>query len=162
MDSAVMMEERRKPMSAVPLTAAVPQEVAADRKPTLLYDGECAFCRKSVSILRKLDWLKAVRYQNGRDVANLPPTDPPLDPKRLIEEMHLVTADRQRVYHGFGAFRWMSWRMPPLWLAAPFLYIPGVPWLGQKIYLWVARNRFKLAPCNEGACELRPPDRSQP
>lgn len=141
-------------MSAVPLTAAVPQEVALDRKATLLYDADCAFCRKSVNILQKLDWLKSVRYQNGRDLGRLPATEPPLDPKRLIEEMHLVTGDRRRVYHGFGAFRWMAWRMPLTALFAPLLYIPGVPWLGQKIYLWIAKNRFKIMPCKDGVCEL--------
>jgi predicted DCC family thiol-disulfide oxidoreductase YuxK len=121
---------------------------------TVLYDGECAFCRKSVSILQKLDWLKALRYQNGREVEKLPATEPPLQPERLIEEMHLVTPDGLHVYAGFAAFRWMAWRLPLLWIIAPFLYLPGVPWLGNKVYLWIARNRFKLAPCKDGACEL--------
>jgi predicted DCC family thiol-disulfide oxidoreductase YuxK len=87
----------------------------------------------------------------------LPLTDPPLVPQRLLEEMHLVTPDQRRVYHGYGAFRWMAWRMPLLWITAPLLYIPGVPWLGQRIYLWVARNRFKIIPCRDGACHLPPP-----
>ncbi len=141
-------------MSAVTLPAAPSKELAAATQATLLFDGQCAFCRKSVSILKKLDWLKAVSYQNGREIDKLLATEPPLDPGRLIEEMHLVTADRRHGYHGFGAFRWMAWRMPLLWLVAPFLYLPGVPWLGQKAYLWVAKNRFKLMPCKDGVCEL--------
>lgn len=127
---------------------------------TLLYDGACPFCQKSVAMLKKLDWLKAVHYQNCRDTARLPVTNPPLDPKRLIEEMHLVTADRRYVYHGYGAFRWMAWRMPLLWIIAPLLYIPGVPWLGQRIYLWVARNRFKIMPCKDGVCAVSPRNES--
>lgn len=142
-------------MSAAALQSELAAKASAlDRRATLLFDGQCAFCRKSVSILRKLDWLKAVKYQDGRDIANLPATEPPLDPQRLVEEMHLVTADRRWVHHGFGAFRWMAWRMPALWLVAPFLYLPGVPRLGQKAYLWVARNRFKLMPCKDGVCSL--------
>lgn len=141
-------------MSATLVPVADSPRRAETARAVLLFDGQCAFCRRSVAILKKLDWLRAVDYQDGRDVQHLPATEPPLDPKRLIEEMHLVTADRRRVYHGFGAFRWLAWRMPALWLAAPFLYLPGVPWLGQKTYLWIARNRFKLVPCKDGVCEL--------
>jgi hypothetical protein len=42
-------------------------------------------------------------------------------------------------------------------------HVPGrqVPRLrmerwGQKIYLWVARNRFRLVPCHGGVCSLPP------
>ena len=54
-----------------------------------------------------------------------------------MEEMHLITPGAGRIYHGFGAFRWMAWRLPLLWPLAPFLYVPGVPTLGQKVYLWI-------------------------
>lgn len=128
--------------------------MSASPQATVLYDGECVFCRKSVAILKKLDWLRAFRYQNGREIDKLPATQPPLDPQRLIEEMHVVGVSGQPVHAGFKAFRWMSWRLPLCWLIAPLLYLPGIPWLGNKIYLWVARNRFKLMPCNDGVCEV--------
>jgi len=122
----------------------------------LLYDGECALCRKSVSILQRLDWLKRIHYQNCRETNKLPPSAVPLVPERLLQEMHLVTPDRQRVFHGYGAFRWMAWRIPLLWLIAPLLYIPGVPQIGQRVYLWIARNRFRLVPCQHGVCKIPP------
>jgi predicted DCC family thiol-disulfide oxidoreductase YuxK len=68
--------------------------------------------------------------------------------------MRVVTPDRKRAYAGFKAFRWMSWRMPLTWPLAPWLYLPGVPWLGHRVYLWIARNRFKLVPCKDGVCQL--------
>jgi hypothetical protein len=49
----------------------------------------------------------------------------------------------------------MAWRLPLLWILAPFLYVPGVPTLGQAAYLWVARNRFRLVPCHGGVCTLK-------
>ena len=125
----------------------------------LLYDGQCPLCQRSVAVLKKLDWFRKVDYRDARDPANVP-ADPPLELARMLEEMHLVTTDG-RVYHGFGAFRWMAWRLPILWLVAPFLYIPGVPWLGQKVYLWVARNRYQLVPCKDGVCTV-PPKPPQP
>jgi predicted DCC family thiol-disulfide oxidoreductase YuxK len=124
------------------------------RRACVLYDGQCAFCRKSVAILRRLDWLRRLRYADARDPAGLPDHARAVASERLLEEMHLLTPEGGRVYHGFGAFRWMAWRLPLLWPLAPFLYVPGVPWLGQRLYLWVARNRFHLVPCHGGVCTL--------
>jgi predicted DCC family thiol-disulfide oxidoreductase YuxK len=134
--------------------APVSPTAPARGRALLLFDGNCALCRKGVAQLRRLDWLGVLDYADARDRSQLPATDPPLDPDRLLEEMHLVPAAGGRVYHGFGAFRWLAWRLPLLWPLAPFLYIPGVPALGQRLYLWVARNRFRLVPCHGGVCTL--------
>jgi len=125
-----------------------------DGKAVVLYDGACPFCTMSIRFLKKLDWFGSLHPQNCRDTKNLPPCDEPLVPKRLIEEMHVVTPDRKQAFAGFRAFRWMSWKLPALWTIAPLLYVPGVPWLGQKIYLWIAANRFKLVPCKDGVCTV--------
>jgi predicted DCC family thiol-disulfide oxidoreductase YuxK len=120
----------------------------------VLYDGQCPLCRKSVAILTPLDWLKRLEFRDARDPANVPAREPPLAPARLLEEMHLITPDGSTVHHGFHVFRWMAWRLPLLWPLAPFLYLPGVPWLGQKVYMWVARNRYQLVPCKDGVCQV--------
>lgn len=137
-----------------PVTTDSQNSAATDRRAAVLYDGQCAFCRKSVAILRRLDWLGRLRYVDARDSGSLPENARAFAPERLLEEMHLLTPEGGRVHHGFAAFRWMAWRLPLLWPAAPFLYLPGVPWLGQKLYLWVARNRFDLVPCHGGVCTL--------
>jgi len=129
-------------------------EPSSDGRALVLYDGNCRLCQRSVAILNRLDWLGRLNCQDARDLDHLPVREPPLDPARLLEEMHLVTPDGKRVYHGFAVFRWMAWRLPALWFIAPFLYIPGVPTIGQRIYLWVARNRFQLVPCKDGVCEV--------
>lgn len=139
--------------------ADVPNELKADPAPgkaVVLYDGECPLCRRGVRILKRLDWLRRLQYQDCRDAAHLPPCAVPLVPRELIEQMHLVTPDRRRVRVGFGAFRWMAWRLPLTLPVAPLLYVPGVPWLGRKAYLWVAKNRFDLVPCDDGGCRIRP------
>ena len=84
----------------------------------------------------------------------LPPAEVSLDPHRLIEEMHVLTPDRRRAFAGYSAFRWIAWRLPLTWLVAPFLYLPGVPWLGNRVYRWVAKNRFNLVPCDDGGCQV--------
>jgi predicted DCC family thiol-disulfide oxidoreductase YuxK len=130
-----------------------------DEQATLLYDGQCAFCIRSVKLAKRLDWFNRLRPVDARTVTDGMPA---LSPERLMEEMHLITPQAGHIYHGFGAFRWMAWRLPLLWALAPFLYLPGVPTVGQKIYLWIARNRFQLVPCHGGVCRTRPaPGRPQ-
>jgi predicted DCC family thiol-disulfide oxidoreductase YuxK len=135
--------------------ASATVSTAAKTQPALLlYDGLCPLCQKSIKVLRRLDWLGKLAYQNARDVERVPSMDPPLQLERMLEEMHLVTPDGQSVYVGFYAFRWLAWRLPLLIPLAPLLYLPGMPWLGGKVYRWVARNRFNLVPCNDGQCQV--------
>ena len=124
-------------------------------KGVVLYDGLCPFCRRTVRSLKRLDWLHRFHFQDCRDTANLPQSAAPLDPTRMLEAMHLVTPDRKRVYAGFRAVRWMAWRMPMTFPFAWMLYVPGVPWLGNRAYRWVAKNRYDLVPCDtDGVCRL--------
>ncbi|MBY0523827.1 MAG: DUF393 domain-containing protein [Gemmataceae bacterium] len=130
------------------------QTQTENHRAKVLYDGQCAFCLKSIGILKRLDWLGRLDYVDARSAESLPPDAPAVDPERLLEEMHLLTPGGGTLHHGFGAVRWMAWRLPPLWPVAPFLYVPGVPWLGQRLYLWIARHRFQLVPCHGGVCTL--------
>jgi len=120
----------------------------------VLYDGRCPLCLKSVDLLRRLDWFTMLTYVNVRDPDQLAACDLTIEPGWLLEEMHLITPGGRHLLHGFLAFRWMAWRLPALWLLAPLLYLPGVPTVGQRVYLWVARNRFRLVPCHGGVCTL--------
>src|SRR5579871_5134323 len=117
------------------------QAVPSPKQAAVIFDGDCAFCQKSIAILRRLDWLHRLTYVNFRETGNPLLKSPLLTGAPLVEEMHVLTSDGGRVYHGFGAFRWLAWRLPAFWIVAPLLYIPGVPALGQKVYLWIARNR---------------------
>jgi len=127
---------------------------SAEGKAVMLYDGKCPLCLRGVRILKALDWLKQLHFQDCRDTANLPPCAEPLELHRMLEEMHLVTPDRKHALPGYKAFRWMAWRLPVAVWIAPLLYLPGVPWLGNKVYLWIARNRYNLVPCKDGVCTL--------
>lgn len=123
-------------------------------KGVVLYDGDCGFCQQSVRLLKGLDWFRLLHFQSARDTDHLPASDVPLDSQKMLDEMHLLTPDRQSVYAGFTAFRWIAWRLPLTAPLAPLLYLPGVLPLGNRAYRWVARNRFKLVPCAENACAV--------
>lgn len=141
-------------MSAI---ASVATESAP--KGVVLFDGECPFCRKSIAMVRKLDWLGRLEYQNCRDLEHIPANTAGLSPERMIEEMHLLTPDRRKAHAGFRAVRWIFARLPLMWPVWPLMFIPGIPQVGQKIYLWIARNRFQIVPCRDGVCTI-PPKRS--
>src|SRR6185437_8697135 len=140
------------------LQSAPPTRPLAPRA-RVLFDGHCPFCRKSVALLRRLDWMHQLQYVDVRDPAALPAEAAGLAPERLLEEMHVLTPDGRQVYHGFAALRWLAWRLPLLWFMVPWLYVPGIPALGQRLYLWVARHRFQLVPCHGGVCTVHFPRR---
>jgi predicted DCC family thiol-disulfide oxidoreductase YuxK len=131
-------------------------EVNAMPKSIVLYDGECPLCCKTTAILRRFDWLHLLRFHNCRDAAGIPANNAHLDPARMIAEMHVLAGDRETVYSGFRAVRWIAGRVPLLWLLYPLMFVPGVPRIGQRVYLWIARNRFQLVPCRDGVCSIPP------
>ena len=120
-----------------------------------LYDGDCAFCRKSLDLVKRLDWLGRLAYVNVREDQPLLHA-PPVAGAPLLEQMHVLTAGG-RLVGGYRAVRWLAWRLPLLWPIAPLLYLPGVTQLGDRLYRWVARNRFRLVPCQHGVCSIQKP-----
>ena len=143
-------------MSMVEVPPQQPAETAdpAKGKAIVLYDGMCPLCQRAVRLLKRLDWLKRLHCQDCRDTAHWPPSAVPLDLKKLLAEMHVVTPDRKHAPAGYRALRWMAWRLPLLIPLAPFMYIPGAPRIGNKIYLWIARNRYNLVPCDDRGCRV--------
>jgi predicted DCC family thiol-disulfide oxidoreductase YuxK len=123
-------------------------------QPQILFDGDCAFCRKSVAVLQKLDWLGRFAYINVRDTAQPLLHQAPVVGAPLLEQMHVLTP-AGRLYGGYRSIRWLAWRVPLLWPLAPFLYLPGITQLGDYVYRWVARHRFQLVPCQHGACQIK-------
>jgi predicted DCC family thiol-disulfide oxidoreductase YuxK len=120
----------------------------------VIYDGDCAFCRKSIDVLRKLDWRRRLTYVNARDTSQTLLQQPPVAGAPLLEQMHVLTP-AGRLYGGYAAIRWLAWRLPLLWPLAPLLYLPGASPIGNAAYRWVARHRFQLVPCQHGACQIK-------
>jgi predicted DCC family thiol-disulfide oxidoreductase YuxK len=130
--------------------------VPATKQAIILYDGLCPFCIKNVAILKRLDWFGRLRFHDCRDTAGIPANTAHLDPARMIQEMHILSPDRTTAYSGFRAVRWIAGRVPILWPLYPLLFVPGMPRFGQRLYLWIARNRFHLLPCRDGVCTIPP------
>jgi len=116
----------------------------------VIYDGQCGLCTRSVAVLRRLDWLGRLAYLDATNLERVREAFPALPTENLLHEMHVTNANG-RYRAGYGGFRRLAWALPPLWPLAPFLYLPGVSWAGNRIYRWVAANRARNL-CESDAC----------
>lgn len=111
----------------------------------LVYDGNCKLCRRTIAAVRVFDIFHRVRYVNALDQAVLKKEGLAwLDLKALLYDMHAVV--NKNVQKGFLAYRALAWRVPPLWLALPFLFLNPVVRFANQIYRHVADSRTCAVP----------------
>jgi predicted DCC family thiol-disulfide oxidoreductase YuxK len=133
-----------------------PQNPDAD---LVLYDGRCVFCTRSVHQLRKFDGKNRLAFVSIHDPL-VAERFPDLSLEQLMEQMYVIPhSNPHQRYGGAAAIRYLSRRLPKLWLLAPLLHIPFSMPLWQYLYRQVARRRYRLAKhsgeCDEsGTCEL--------
>jgi predicted DCC family thiol-disulfide oxidoreductase YuxK len=123
---------------------------------TLLYDGQCALCRRST------EWLKR-RDAKGLIVAE-DISDPAFDPARygLTAEqvrsvMHMVLPDG-RVLRAMEAVRAAYDAVGMGWLVAPTGW-PGIRWLADASYSFLAWHRLTFSrllgrKCDSSRCSI--------
>ncbi|PYL01235.1 MAG: hypothetical protein DME19_02340 [Verrucomicrobia bacterium] len=122
----------------------------------VLYDDQCPMCTFQMRVMTWLDWFNVTSLlpmsdPRAKEVA------PGLKPEDLSAAIHCV-AENGRIYRGARCIRYVGMRMPLLVPLALILWIPGVIWVAEKIYTWVARNRYILSRvfgCKE-ACAVLP------
>jgi predicted DCC family thiol-disulfide oxidoreductase YuxK len=121
---------------------------------TILYDGACNLCRASVAKLRRMDAHSHVETLDLHD-----PTVAGRFPQvNRDEAMLLMQAvdQRGRVYSGADAWARVLSALPGWKLIAWLLFVPGIHFLAQRVYSWVARNRYRWnrEECEGGTCAL--------
>src|SRR5712691_1944462 len=103
-------------------------------RPTLIYDGDCGFCRRSVDLLRRWDREQRVELVPFQDQARVAAYGIPLP--ALAAAMHLVLPDA-RVFAGADAVPVILRLLPgKRWLAWVF-GVPGVPPVARRVYAWI-------------------------
>lgn len=121
----------------------------------IIYDGECAFCVRSLRIVRALDVWGLLRFVDGTDRPQAEVRHPELRGADLDHAMFAVTGDGG-IFRGFFAFRRLLWVSPLMWPLLLLFYFPGARILGPRIYAWIARNRRSLG-CRSSVCPVPPP-----
>jgi predicted DCC family thiol-disulfide oxidoreductase YuxK len=126
---------------------------------TAIYDGKCVLCNQSRRMVRLLDWGKRIEFADLHQ-ADTRARFPHVDYALAMGAMHLLAPDGQTLYDGFPAVRRMLRELPlglPVWA---LLHLPGMNWLGPRVYAWVAEHRYKInkavggPQCDENMCRL--------
>lgn len=139
-------------MSANP---ALPDPDQSGGSDVVIFDGECNFCRSQV---KKLRWLDRI----GPRLSFISLHDPRVSERyadltyeQLMEQMYVVDAQDRR-HGGADAVKYLSRRLPLLWVAAPILHLPGTASLWRWMYRQVAKRRYKLAgkSCDGDTCSI--------
>jgi predicted DCC family thiol-disulfide oxidoreductase YuxK len=115
---------------------------------TVLYDGDCGLCRRSVFWLAMLDWLRRLRLVNFQNASERASHAPDIPLEQLDRALHIRLADG-RTRTGFSAFRALCWHLPALLPLALLLYLPGVKAIGDRVYARVAASRSR---CTHASC----------
>ena len=127
---------------------------AADLRPVIVYDGQCAFCRGQMARVRRRD--TQGRFDDAaRETPGLTERFPSLAQGDFNKGMRLIMPDGQ-VHVGSDAVYHIA-RQLPVWRRLAWLYrVPVLHGLARLAYGWVAANRQRLGrSCTTGACELR-------
>jgi predicted DCC family thiol-disulfide oxidoreductase YuxK len=126
------------------------------RKDIVLYDSDCPLCTFQMKLITWLDWFNRVALVPIND-PGAAAVAPEIEREDLLEAIHCVTPEG-KVYRGARAIRFLGMRMPLLVPLALFLWIPGVIWIAELVYMWISRNRLVLSRifgC-KGACAIMP------
>ena len=107
-------------------------------------------------LLTWLDWCDVARLLPVSDPDTLRLV-PGLTRQGLLEAIHCVPR-KGPVLRGARALRFVGMRMPLLIPMALVLWVPGVIWVAERVYMWVSRNRHLLSQffgCKD-ACAIMP------
>jgi len=116
---------------------------------TLIYDGDCEFCRACVRMLARWDRRGRLRFAPLQDAAALACL-PPLGREALEGAMHLVSP-AGGVWAGALALPPMLRLLPGGRVCAALLAVPGVERTAEYVYRSVARYRHRLG-CASAVC----------
>lgn len=126
---------------------------------TVLYDGQCRFCRSQIALLKVFSVSHRVDCISFR-TTKASELFPEISHEQLMQQMYVVDP-QGHARGGADAVRYLSRRIPFLWPLALLLHIPGSLPLWKRLYAFVARHRFSIAgSCSDGECQL--PSRKTP
>ena len=108
-------------------------------KPIIAYDNTCQFCIDAKLDMDKIDKKKKLKWI-GIDKFNYKKYK--IKKEELLKEMYLI--DNKKVYKGYYAWKQISKRIPLMYPFYLISFIPGVDFIGDKIYKIVSEHRYQL------------------
>jgi predicted DCC family thiol-disulfide oxidoreductase YuxK len=119
----------------------------------VLFDNWCPNCTKVASLIKKIDWLKLIEFQelrNDKIIQNYNKLDKELACQQMASYNNGIWV------YGFSSIFQITKRLPILWLAIPFFYVLKLTGFGQFLYKQLAIKR-KIIPlhCDMLTCEIQ-------
>ena len=108
-------------------------------KPLIIYDNRCLFC---INIKNKVDKLDKNKKLKWVGIDNFDYKKYKLKKDDLFEEMYLIENDR--VFKGYYSWKVIAKKIPLLYIFFIISLIPGVDFIGDKIYKFISKHRYKL------------------
>jgi predicted DCC family thiol-disulfide oxidoreductase YuxK len=121
---------------------------------TVLYDGGCPLCRRTVRILRRLDWLGRLTFSDATNAELREQIAPGLTEAQVLVEMYVVDQATRARAAGYAGYLWLSRVVPVLWPFAILGPLPGIRHLGDAIYKVIAANRIRRGRCTDEVCAV--------
>ena len=121
---------------------------------TVIFDGECGFCRRAVRLGRRLDWLHLIDWRARREPGLLEQF-PQLSGEDTRQRMVSIRRDGT-TYGGFYAVRDIARFLPLTTGPSLLLHLPGAAWLGVPLYHWIATHRHQLGGGSDTSCDIGP------
>ena len=115
---------------------------------TLYFDGQCNLCRRSIRIIRALDWLNRLQFKDSTITEE---NELPVPRDESLVGIPMRTRDGDALL-GFPAVRRALLQTPLGCMPALLLYIPGFSHIGRRVYNRIAARRARNA-----VCSMEPP-----
>lgn len=115
----------------------------------VLYDGQCPLCNRTVRVLGFFDLFARLEFLDFRrlDLAEYNLRHKlALTIQDLDREMYVIS--RGQAYIGYYGYQVLALALPAFWPLSPLLFLPGVSWVGERVYGYIARNRLALVHCD--------------
>ena len=122
--------------------------------PTVLYDGTCNLCIKQVKFWRRISYgIDFLPLQENLE------RFPQITYQEAMREMKLINTEGI-VYGGAEAFvKIVKYSYPILGYIALLYYLPGIHFIANKVYAFVAKNRYRFfgkhLDCEDGSCAVK-------
>ena len=122
----------------------------------VIYDGDCNFCSSQVMNLSRLDGKNRLAFISLHDpFVTEHFTD--LTHQQLMQQMYLIP-NRDGKYSdrrlgGAAAVKYLTIRLPKLWLLAPLFHIPFTGGVQRWVYQQIAKRRYKIAGKKNKSCD---------
>ncbi len=124
-----------------------------ERRPVLLYDGDCGFCTSCVHVLERIRPDAEIVPWQFADLAELGLTEEQAaDAVQWVQIDGTIRSGHEAIAAVLNTAGWI-WK-----ISGRVVLLPGISWIAAKAYRLVADNRYRL-PGSTPAC-ARSPERA--